>query len=156
MTDSTPAAGAKMIDVSAKDETLRTAVAACTVRMQASTYDVIKAGQIKKGDVFEVARVAGIMAAKNTPALLPLCHPIRLQSVKVSFHPLDGASFEIRCEAKGRDVTGVEMEALCAVSAAALCVYDMCKYLDKGIVIDQTRLLSKTGGKSGDFQRAEP
>lgn len=150
-----PGGSVRMIDVSGKDETLRTAVAGCRVVMKASTMDTIKSGAIQKGNVYEVAKVAGIMAAKNTPALIPLCHPLRIQSVDVTFHHVDGSSFDIRAEVKAKDVTGVEMEALAAVAAAALCVYDMCKYLDQGISIENIRLLSKSGGKTGQYVRAD-
>ena len=140
---------AVMVDVSAKDETERTATARGSVFMQAGTLALIMAGGFKKGDVLSVARLAGIMGAKRTPDLIPLCHPLALTSVKVDLtcdperHAVD---ITATCKLKGR--TGVEMEALMAVSVAALTVYDMCKAVDRGMVIGDISLLHKAGGKS--------
>lgn len=147
---------AVMVDVSAKETTARTATAAGRVRMQPETLLKIKEGGFKKGDVLTVAQLAGIMAAKRTPDLIPLCHPLALSSVKVnlSLNEADNAvEIEATCKITGQ--TGVEMEALTAVSAAALTVYDMCKAVDKGMVIDAIQLLHKAGGKSGEY-RADP
>jgi cyclic pyranopterin phosphate synthase len=143
---------AVMVDVSAKDETERTATARGSVFMRADTLALIMAGGLKKGDVLSVARLAGIMGAKRTPDLIPLCHPLALTSVKVDLtcdperHAVD---ITATCKLKGR--TGVEMEALTAVSVAALTVYDMCKAVDRGMVIGEVGLLHKAGGKSGEY-----
>lgn len=146
---------ALMVDVSDKNETVRIAKAQAIVQLTPATLQAITAGEIEKGEVLSVARVAGIMAAKKTSELIPLCHPLMLSSVKIEFE-IDQTSSQIRvlsrCKIKSQ--TGVEMEALQAVSTAALTIYDMCKALDKGIVISDICLLSKTGGKSGDWQRA--
>ncbi len=144
---------AVMVDVSAKDTTSRTATAAGRVLMALETLERIRAGGFKKGDVLTVAQLAGIMGAKRTPDLIPLCHPLALSSVKVnlSLSPEDNAvEIEATCKITGQ--TGVEMEALTAVSVAALTVYDMCKAVDKEMVIDAIRLLHKAGGKSGEFR----
>jgi cyclic pyranopterin monophosphate synthase len=146
---------AVMVDVSDKDETERTATAASLVRMRPETLKRIQEGAIGKGDVLAVARLAGIMAAKRTADLIPLCHPLALTSVKVDLtcRP-DESAVEVvaTCKLKGR--TGVEMEALTAASVAALTIYDMCKAIDRGMVIAETRLLHKSGGKSGSFGAA--
>lgn len=142
---------AAMADISGKAATDREAVAEGFVSLSAGAWDLVVAGSVPKGDVLGVSRVAGIMAAKATPRILPLCHPIPLAAVSVEFSlPSRG---EIRIEARARTVapTGVEMEALTAVSAAALCVYDMLKPVDRGIVIERIRLLRKSGGKSGVY-----
>jgi len=144
---------ARMVDVSGKDATERRAVAACTVEMKAETLEMLLKGRMTKGDVFQVARVAGIMAAKRTPTLIPLCHPIALRSVNVDLKGSSATSVEIRAEVRARDVTGVEMEALTAASVAALTVYDMCKAVDRGISVTNLRLLEKSGGKSGEYRR---
>ena len=145
---------AAMVDVSAKPETERVAVAGGTVRMQRATLDLILAGGVKKGDVLTVAQLAGIMGAKRTSDLIPLCHPLPLASVRVelSCDP-ERSSVDItaRCKVTGR--TGVEMEALTAVSVAALTIYDMCKAVDRGMTIEAVRLVHKAGGKSGEYQR---
>ncbi|MBN1190418.1 MAG: cyclic pyranopterin monophosphate synthase MoaC [Dehalococcoidales bacterium] len=140
----------RMVDVSAKNETLREAVARCTVHMKAETLDLIKQGQIAKGDVFTVAQVAGIMAAKQTPHLIPLCHPLLLGEIRVEFS-VDEANRAvlITSTVKNSGQTGVEMEAMTAVSVAALTIYDMCKAVDRGMRIDNIRLVKKSGGKSG-------
>lgn len=144
---------ARMVDVSDKEITERTATAAGRVLMQPATLALIRDGGVKKGDVLQVARLAGIMAAKRTADLIPLCHPLALSSVEVDLACNDGENavdITATCKLKGR--TGVEMEALTAVSVAALTVYDMCKAVDRGMRIEQVRLTHKVGGKSGDFQ----
>ena len=144
---------ARMVDVSDKAPTLRTATAAGTVRMLPSTVEAIRSGGVPKGDVLAVAQVAGILAAKRTSELVPMCHPLPLTAVDVRF-TLQADAVEIEATVKCRGETGVEMEALTAVSAAALTVYDMCKALERGMEITDIRLLEKTGGKSGDYHRA--
>jgi cyclic pyranopterin phosphate synthase len=143
---------AHMVDVSAKSETERVARAGARVLLQKSTLDLILSGQAAKGDVLATARIAGIMAAKKTSDLIPLCHPLALSQVTVELTP-DPASHAIdivaTCKLKGR--TGVEMEALTAASIAALTIYDMVKAVDRGMQITNIRLLHKSGGKSGDF-----
>ncbi len=143
---------ARMVDVGAKADTRRLAVAEAIVRMQPATLARILDGSMPKGDVLATARIAGIMAAKRTPDLVPLCHPLPLSSVEVDITPLpysDGLHIEARCTVTGK--TGVEMEALTAAAVAALTVYDMCKAVEKGMVIEQVRLLEKSGGQSGDW-----
>jgi cyclic pyranopterin monophosphate synthase len=147
---------AVMVDVSGKDETEREATARASVLMQPETLALIQAGGVKKGDVLSVARLAGIMGAKRTPDLIPLCHPLALTSVKVDLTcdpDRNAVDITATCKLKGR--TGVEMEALTAVSVAALTVYDMCKAVDRGITIAEVRLVYKAGGKSGTY-RVEP
>ncbi|GFZ80253.1 cyclic pyranopterin monophosphate synthase accessory protein [Elstera cyanobacteriorum] len=146
---------AVMVDVTDKAVTERQATAAARVRMQPETLAAIAEGQIGKGDVLAVARLAGIMAAKRTPDLIPLCHPLALTSVKVDL-TLNGAEscVEIAATCKLSGKTGVEMEALTAASVAALTVYDMCKALDKTMQITDLRLIHKSGGKSGEFTQA--
>lgn len=143
---------ANMVDVTAKASSEREAVAEALVRMRPETLAMIQQGGHPKGDVFAVARIAGIMAAKRTHELIPLCHPLLLTSIKVqlSAELPDAVRISARCKLAGQ--TGVEMEALTAASIAALTLYDMCKAVDKGMVIESTRLLEKTGGKSGHFQ----
>ena len=143
---------ARMVDVSDKTPTLRTATAAGTVYMLPSTADAIRSGGVPKGDVLAVAQVAGIMAAKRTSEIIPMCHPLALTGVDVRFSLREDA-VDVEATVKCKGETGVEMEALHAVSAAALTVYDMCKALQKDMVISDLRLLSKTGGKSGDYFR---
>ena len=145
---------ARMVDVSEKEATFRTARAAGRVRMRAETAKAIKTGGVAKGDVLSVAQVAGIMAAKRTWELIPMCHPLSLTGVDVSFS-LGEDFVDIEATARCKGETGVEMEALTAVSAAALTVYDMCKALQKDMEITDVRLLEKTGGKSGTFRREE-
>lgn len=145
---------ARMVDVSEKAATCRTAVAAGRVRMNPETLEKVRAGGMAKGDVLAVAQVAGIMAAKRAWELIPMCHPLPLTSIDISFAFQEDA-LDIRAQVKCRGETGVEMEALTAVSAAALTVYDMCKAVQRDMVIDQIRLLEKTGGKSGAFPREE-
>ncbi|HXE29490.1 MAG TPA: cyclic pyranopterin monophosphate synthase MoaC [Stellaceae bacterium] len=146
---------ATMVDVSAKAETERVAVAGGRITMQKATLEKIMAGDMKKGDVLSVARLAGIMGAKRTPDLIPLCHPLNLTSVAVelSCDP-DTSSVEITATTKITGRTGVEMEALTAVAVAALTVYDMCKSVDRGMRIGDIRLLHKSGGKSGTYEAA--
>ena len=143
---------ASMVDVTDKAVTHREAVAESLVRMRPQTLELIQSGGHPKGDVMAVARIAGIQAAKRTSDLIPLCHPLMLTSVKVELgiEEPDAVRIQARCKLAGQ--TGVEMEALTAVSVAALTLYDMCKVVDKGMVIESTRLLSKSGGKSGEFQ----
>ena len=145
---------ARMVDVSEKAPTLRTAAAAGRVKMLPSTVEAIRTGGAPKGDVLAVAQMAGIMAAKRTWELIPMCHPLQLTGVDVRFE-LTEDTVEIRAEVRCKGETGVEMEALTAVSAAALTVYDMCKALQKDMEITDIRLLRKSGGKSGDFIREE-
>lgn len=148
---------AVMVDVSDKPETRREAVAEALVRCKAETLGLIREGDVKKGDVLSVARLAGIMGAKQTAALIPLCHPLPLSAVSLDLS-LDEAASAVRiratCRTDGK--TGVEMEALTAASVAALTVYDMIKAVQKDAVIDGIRLLEKTGGKSGPFKADEP
>jgi cyclic pyranopterin phosphate synthase len=146
---------ARMVDVSDKAETERVAIAKGSVLMQPTTLALIRDGAMKKGDVLSVARLAGIMGAKKTPDLIPLCHPLALTSVQVDL-TLDEArnAVDITATCKLVGKTGVEMEALTAVSVAALTVYDMCKAVDKGMQIVDIRLTHKSGGKSGTFERA--
>lgn len=146
---------ARMVDVSAKSDTERTAIARGAIRMQAATLALIKRGGIEKGDVFAVARVAGIMAAKRTSDLIPMCHPLMLTSVKIDFDVPDSAEgaeavVGIQATVKTTGKTGVEMEALTALSVAALTIYDMAKAVDRGMRIESVRLAEKHGGKSGD------
>jgi cyclic pyranopterin phosphate synthase len=146
---------ARMVDVRDKPVAGREAVATGTVRMNADVLRMIVAGQMPKGDVLAVARVAGILAAKKTPELIPLCHPLPLSSVNVEFQPNEGhGTITIEATVKVDGKTGVEMEALTAVSIAALTIYDMCKAVDKSIVISNVFLLKKTGGKSGTYVRS--
>ena len=144
---------ARMVDVGGKDITERVAVAACEVHMQQATFDLVKSGGFDKGDVLGVARIAGVMAAKKTSDLIPLCHPIALTQLTIDFDDLDdGIGLSVTSTARSMGRTGVEMEALTGASIAALTVYDMCKAVDRAIRIDGLRLLSKSGGKSGDWQ----
>jgi len=141
---------AHMVDVSAKADTVREAVAEGEITMLAEVIAAIRAGDIKKGDVLGTARIAGIMAAKQTSSLIPLCHPLPISSVSVEFTYLQtGVRVETRVRTSGK--TGVEMEALTAASIALLTIYDMAKSLDKAMVIGPVRLLAKSGGKSGDW-----
>ncbi len=144
---------AHMVDVSDKDETERTATATGSVIMQTGTIAMIAGGGVKKGDVLSVARLAGIMGAKRTPDLIPLCHPLLLTSVQVDLSiDINRNAIDITATAKLRGRTGVEMEALTAVAVAALTVYDMCKAVDRGMRIAEIRLVHKAGGKSGEFK----
>jgi len=143
---------AAMVDVSAKDETTRVATARGRIVMEPATLAKIQAGQLGKGDVLGVARLAGIMAAKRTSDLIPLCHPLALSKVTVDLVPVEPDAVEIEATVKLVGRTGVEMEALTAVSVAALTVYDMCKAIDRGMRIDAVRVVLKEGGKSGRFE----
>lgn len=142
-----------MVDVTEKQATQREATAAGTVYVNAGTFGLIARGEIKKGDVLGVAQVAGIMAAKRTPDLIPMCHPIAITSADVSFIPdEERCAIYITATVRCKGETGVEMEALTAVSAAALTIYDMCKAAQKDIEISDIRLLRKSGGKSGFYE----
>ena len=149
---------AQMVDVSRKEETIRTAIATSSIQVSHAIYEEILEGTNKKGDVFAVAQVAGIMAAKQTSAIIPMCHPLSLTGVNITFdwhinEQLNQYEIIIKAEVKTKGPTGVEMEALTAVSVAALTIYDMCKAADKAMVIGPTMLTNKTGGKSGDYSR---
>lgn len=143
-----------MVEVGQKPETLRRAVAEATVATSPRVRRSIVEGRVPKGDVGAVARMAGIMAAKQTPALIPLCHPLPISGVEVKVHPCDDGMV-ITAEVRTTARTGVEMEAMTAVSVAALALYDMIKGLDRGIVIGPVRLLEKSGGRSGTWRRGE-
>jgi cyclic pyranopterin phosphate synthase len=144
----------RMVDVGRKRATRRIARARATVHMKPETLKLVVDKKFQKGDVFEVARLAGIMAAKQTDKLIPLCHPLPLENVKIDFRTI-GNSIEIVSEARVTAKTGVEMEALTSAAVAALTVYDMCKSADKGIVISEIKLLEKSGGKSGKYKSQE-
>jgi len=148
-----PGGEARMVDVSAKGDTVREAVATGGVRMKPSTLEKIRQNQLKKGDVLAVARVAGIMAAKRTPDLIPLCHPIMVSDISVSFDYVGSDFIKIMATAKSTGKTGVEMEAMVAASVSALTIYDMCKAIDRGMTIEQVCLEKKSGGKSGTYTR---
>jgi cyclic pyranopterin phosphate synthase len=143
---------AHMVDVGEKSETHRVAVAAGRIRMQPATFEMVRSGSAKKGDVLGIARIAAIQAAKRTSELIPLCHPIPLTRVAVEFDP-DQAASTVACTVTAETVgrTGVEMEALTAASVALLTIYDMCKAVDRGMAIEAVRLLEKKGGKSGHW-----
>jgi len=140
---------ARMVDVGQKPDTERIAIAKGTVKMQPATFDLIKNGQVVKGDVLAVAQVAGISAAKQTPNLIPMCHPIAITSVAMDFELKEPDTVEITAIVKCTGKTGVEMEAVTAVSIGALTIYDMCKAVDRGMRIENVRLVKKSGGKSG-------
>jgi len=145
---------ARMVDISDKDETKREAVARGVITMRSETLRLIQQGSLPKGDVLAAARLAGVMAAKRVPDLIPLCHPLLLTSAEIEFTPVERAGrldIESRVRITGR--TGAEMEALTAVAVAALTVYDMCKAVDKAMVIGSIRLIAKKGGKSGTYRR---
>lgn len=144
---------ASMVDVGAKPQTAREALAEATVRMRPETLKLIVSGRAKKGDVFAVARVAGIQAAKRTSELIPLCHQIPLHSVGIEFFPQKAGALRIEARARCSGQTGVEMEALTAAAVAALTVYDMLKAAERGIEIGGIRLLEKRGGKTGPWKR---
>ena len=147
---------ARMVDVTAKGSTAREAVAAGRVRMRPATLALIESGGVPKGDVLAVARLAGIMAAKKTSDLIPLCHPLALTGVAIEFDSqTEAGEIAITATVKNVGQTGVEMEALTSVSVAALTIYDMCKAVDRLMIITDIRLLSKRGGKSGVFVREE-
>lgn len=143
----------RMVDVGDKEITSRLAIAESFVTMKAATQKLILDRDISKGDVLEVARLAGIMAAKKTADLIPLCHPLSLNSVRLDFQPLDESKIRIEATVKVDGKTGVEMEALTAVSVAALTIYDMCKAVDREMVLGPAQLVEKSGGKSGHFLR---
>lgn len=144
---------ARMVDVSDKAVSERVAVASATVRMQPATLRRIRSGRIAKGEVLAVARVAGVMAAKRTAELIPLCHPLAVDVAAIDFTPRAAGRLQITATVKVSGKTGVEMEALTAVSAAALTVYDMCKAVDRGMVITDVCLIEKRGGRSGTWKR---
>jgi cyclic pyranopterin monophosphate synthase len=147
---------ARMVDVSEKEITRRIAVARGTIRMQAKTLRLICADKIDKGDVFSVARVAGIMAAKKTSELIPMCHPLNITSVRIELTARQKpARVDIEASVRVSGKTGVEMEAMTAVSVAGLTIYDMCKAVDREMIIGEIRLIEKSGGKSGTFVRKE-
>ena len=147
---------ARMVDVGGKAETVRIADAAGCIRMSALAYDKVKSGTMAKGDVLGIARVAGIMAAKKVDSLIPLCHPLLISKITVGFSFRDEENtVDILATVGISGKTGVEMEALTAVSVAALTIYDMCKAVDKGMVIGDIRLVKKSGGKSGTYLRGE-
>jgi len=144
-----------MVDVGHKDVTEREAVARAEIRMLPATMKRIHSGQIAKGEVLAVARLAGIMAAKHTADIIPLCHPLALNSVEVNFVVLGEGELQIEARVRVSGKTGVEMEALTAASVAALTVYDMCKAIDRGMIIGNVRLMAKRGGRSGAYRRKE-
>ncbi|TMW70890.1 cyclic pyranopterin monophosphate synthase MoaC [Alteribacter natronophilus] len=148
---------ARMVDISEKDVTVRTAVARSGVIVTKEIYEGITEGTMKKGDVLAVAQVAGVMAAKNTSQWIPMCHPLSLSGVDIRFDWETDGEYRLHIEVhvKTKGSTGVEMEALTAASATALTVYDMCKAMDKGLVIMPTFLAEKSGGKNGDYKRTE-
>lgn len=144
----------RMVDVGDKETTPRRAVAMSTVSMNADTFQKVAEDRIRKGNVLETARIAGIMAAKQTHLLIPMCHPIQIRHVQIDFYPDESASsFRIEASATADDRTGVEMEAMVAASVAALTIYDMCKSHDREMVISDVCLLEKSGGKSGHYVR---
>jgi cyclic pyranopterin phosphate synthase len=145
----------RMVDVAAKEVTLRTARASGRIKLEPSTLALVMDRRLAKGDVLEVARLAGIMAAKRTGELIPLCHPLGLDSVEIALLPVEPDEIQIEAIVKVNGRTGVEMEALTAVSVAALTVYDMCKSVDRGMVIARIQLEEKTGGRRGAFRRLE-
>ncbi len=151
-----PRGDARMVDVSAKPETAREAVASAILRMSPKTLQIVRAGNAPKGDVLGVARTAGILAAKRTHELIPLCHPLRLTGIDVTFSDDDRGVLTIEARVRTVDKTGVEMEALMAASIAALAVYDMVKAVEKGVTIERVALLEKSGGKSGHWKRTQP
>ena len=150
-----PLGRARMVDVTPKEATHRRAVARCRVLMKTETASMIASGAITKGDVLAVARVAGIQAAKQTPNLLPLCHPLLVGAVLVNFR-IEDTYVEVEANVDTVDRTGVEMEALTACAVAALTIYDMCKSVDRGMTIGDLALWEKTGGRSGTFRRPRP
>jgi len=145
---------AHMVDVGDKTETHRIAVCSGLIRMLPSTLELVMSGGHKKGDVLGIARIAGIMAAKKTADLVPLCHPLALTHVSIEFETdAELSLINASCRVETRGQTGVEMEALCAIQVALLTIYDMCKAVDRGMIIDQVQLEQKAGGKSGDWKR---
>jgi cyclic pyranopterin phosphate synthase len=148
-----PLGRARMVDVTPKEPSHRRAVARCKVLMQPETASLIASGSITKGDVFAVARVAGIQAAKQTPNLIPLCHPLLVGSVFINF-TIEDSHVEVEAQVDTIDRTGVEMEAMTACTVAALTIYDMCKSVDRSMTITDVALWEKTGGRSGNYRRA--
>lgn len=144
---------ARMVNVGGKSETFRTAVASGIIKMNLETMNLIRDHGIGKGNVLELAQVSGIMASKKTAELIPLCHPIRIDSVEIDFEPKSETEMQIKATVLAIEKTGVEMEALTAVAAAALTIYDMCKGVDRGMRIINIQLEEKSGGKSGTFRR---
>jgi cyclic pyranopterin phosphate synthase len=143
---------AKMVDVSAKKETLRESVVRGSISMNRVTFNKIISGEVSKGDVFAVARVAGIMAAKRTSEIIPMCHPLNLSHIEINFDPHEKESrIDIEAKVKIKAQTGVEMEGFVAVAGAGLTIYDMCKAIDRGMVLSDIHLVKKTGGKSGTY-----
>jgi cyclic pyranopterin phosphate synthase len=154
LTHLSPAGDARMVDVSAKGESAREAVARATVQMRPGTLRLVRAGNAPKGDVLGVARTAGILAAKRTHELIPLCHPLRITGIDIEFEDdVRRGRLTVQARVRTVDKTGVEMEALTAAGVAALTVYDMVKAVEKGVTITRLQLLSKSGGKSGRWQR---
>jgi cyclic pyranopterin phosphate synthase len=153
LTHFTPSGASRMVDVGGKAATKRFAVAEASVVMKPATLRAIRSRKIAKGDVFEVARIAGIAGSKQTPSLIPLCHPIALTKIEIDIVAKGRGTVVITSRAEAFDRTGVEMEALTAAAVAALTVYDMCKAIDRGMEIRTIRLLEKAGGKSGHFMR---
>jgi cyclic pyranopterin phosphate synthase len=152
-----PQGQARMVDVSDKAATVRQATAVSRIFLGKKVFDRLVAGRLPKGDAFAAARLAGIMAVKNTPQLIPLCHLIPITGVEINFFPdAPGLALDIRVSVKARAQTGVEMEALTGAAAAALTIYDMCKALDKGMIIEKMYLVQKSGGKSGDYHHGAP
>ena len=149
------AGASRMVDVSGKEITVRTARASGCVRMQPATLGLVKAHRLSKGDVLEVARLAGIMASKRTADLIPLCHPLGLDAVELSLGAEEPDTIRVEARVKTAGRTGVEMEALVAVSVACLTIYDMCKAVDRAMVIGEVRLEEKTGGRRGTYRRDE-
>jgi cyclic pyranopterin phosphate synthase len=144
----------RMVDVTDKSATVRTAVAGAEVRMRPDTFELIRDHKVKKGNVLETARIAGIMAAKRTSELIPMCHPLNITHVQIDFQPEEAAhQIGIRASVRAVDQTGVEMEALTAASVAALTIYDMCKSNDREMTITGIQLIEKSGGKSGTYKR---
>lgn len=147
---------AKMVDVSLKDDTTREAVAVGSIYMKRETIERVREGTIKKGDVLSVAQVGGIMGSKNTPHIIPMCHPIMISGCDINFSlDFENSKIDIKAVTKTVGKTGVEMEALTAVSVAALTIYDMCKAIDREMIISNIMLVKKSGGKSGVFERKE-
>lgn len=144
---------ANMVDVSAKNDSQRTAIVKCLVRLAPETLSLLKENALPKGDVLTTAKIAGIQAAKRTADMIPMCHPLPISYVDIRFNVIDAdATIELECEVRTTYKTGVEMEALVGVQVAAATIYDMCKAVQKDIVIDNCRLVFKSGGKSGTFQ----
>ena len=143
----------KMVDVAGKDISFRKAIAFAKVIMKPATFKAITSGQVKKGNVIEAARLAGIMAAKETHKLIPLCHPINITHIQIDIKPIKPKTLEINASVEAYDRTGVEMEALPAAAVSGLTIYDMCKAIDRGMRITEIKLLAKSGGRSGTYKR---